>query len=30
MWKEASKFLVDVEGDEVTAQPDAGINVELN
>ena len=30
MWKEAAKFLVDVEGDEVMVTPDAGVNVELN
>src|SRR5882762_9874797 len=30
MWKTSSKFLVDIEGSEVTVQPDAGINVELN
>ncbi|HXM36129.1 MAG TPA: AAA family ATPase, partial [Pyrinomonadaceae bacterium] len=30
MWKTASKFLVEVEGDEVRVTPDAGVNVELN
>src|SRR5882672_4702241 len=30
LWKTSSKFLIEVEGDEVLVKPDAGINVELN
>jgi ATP-dependent Clp protease ATP-binding subunit ClpA len=30
MWKTSSKFLIDVEGDEVLIKPDAGVIAELN